>query len=68
MWLIDWEKEFEDMVRYIGVIDYGKERWFKETLKSGRVQWYDRYTGNILTTDELQQEVYETVRKLDGGE
>ena len=68
MWLIDWEKEFEDMVRYIGVIDYGKERWFKETQKSGRVHWYDRYTGNILTTDELQQEVYETVRKLDGGE
>lgn len=62
---IDWKKEFEDMVRYIGVIDYGKERWFMETEKSGRVRWYDRYDGEYLTTDELQQRIYEVVRKLD---
>lgn len=62
---IDWRKEFEDMVRYIGVIDYGKERWFMETEKDGRVRWYDRYDGEYLTTDELQQRIYEVVRKLD---
>lgn len=62
---IDWRKEFEDMVRYIGVVDYGKERWFRETEKSGRVRWYDRYDGEYLTTDELQQRIYEVVRKLD---
>lgn len=62
---VDWEMEFEDMVRYIGVVDYGKERWFKETEKSGRVKWYDRYDGEYLTTDELQQRIYEVVRKLD---
>ena len=62
---IDWRKEFEDMVRYIGAVDYGKERWFKETEKSGRVRWYDRYDGEYLTTDELQQRIYEIVRKLD---
>ena len=62
---IDWRKEFEDMVRYIGVIDYGKERWFMETEKDGRVRWYDRYDGEYLTTDELQDRIYEVVRKLD---
>lgn len=65
---VDWEMEFENMVRYIGTITYGKERWFKETEKSGRVKWYDRRSGDYLTTDQLQNEIYETVKELDCGQ
>ena len=64
---IDWEIEFENIVRYIGSITYGKERWFKETEKSGRVKWYDRRSGDYLTIDQLQNEIYETVKELDCG-
>lgn len=38
----------EELVRYIGVLTYGKERWFK---RNG--VWYDRKHGEYIQNEDL---------------
>lgn len=42
----------ESIVRTIGVLDYGKERWFPENLG-----WYDRYDGRVIDNTEMDRRV-----------
>lgn len=60
---MNWQEEFESLVRSIGSITYGKERWFYQD--DGL--WYDREDGKRITTDELHRRIYEEVKWLDDG-
>ena len=51
-----------DIVRYIGVLDLGKERWFEQD--DGR--WYDRFTGGYITLEQLVDAVEIAVSEMDG--
>lgn len=57
----NWQEEYESLVRTIGSITYGKERWFLQD--DGR--WYDRDGGTYITIDELHNRICEEVRWLD---
>lgn len=41
-----------DLVRFVGVITYGKERWFKQ---SGC--WYDRLFGDYIQNETLLERI-----------
>ena len=56
---IDWQKEFEDLVRYIGTITYGKERWFYQENDV----WYDRKGGKYYSTNILHQAIWDAIRE-----
>lgn len=38
----------QELVRFIGVRTYGKERWFKQNGS-----WYDRFLGKYVPNEEL---------------
>lgn len=58
---MNWQKEFEDLVRSIGSITYGKERWF---LQDNDL-WYDRQDGSYIDINELHNRICEEVKRLD---
>ena len=56
--IINWEEEYESLVRTIGSVTYGKERWFHV----GKGIWHDRKEGDwidLLTLEERIGEEYE---------
>ena len=50
---------FESIIRTIGVMDYGKERWF-----ASNGGWYDRYDGRWIDNDELESRVQKALHDL----
>ena len=58
-------KEFlealEDIVRTVGVVSIGKERWFINPDGS----WHDRVTGEVLTIQEMTEVVCSEIMSLD---
>ena len=58
---MNWKEEFESLVRTIGSITYGKERWFLQDDGT----WYDRKDGTYISIDELHKRIYEEVNWLD---
>ena len=57
----DWKNEFDSLVRSIGSITYGKERWFRQSEDL----WYDRLDGAYIDTDTLHKRIYEEIRLYD---
>lgn len=60
--MINWQEEFESLVRSIGSITYGKERWFYQ----GNNVWYDREDGEYIDTFTLQRRVTHEILLLEG--
>lgn len=58
---MNWKEEFESLVRTIGSITYGKERWFLQD--DGK--WYDRKECDYIDISELQYRIAYEVRWLD---
>lgn len=56
---MNWQEKFESLVRSVGSAIYGKERWFYQENDI----WYDRKTGKNITTDELEQTIYEEMEE-----
>ena len=54
---IDWQEEYESLVRSIGSLTYGKERWFYESNGI----WYDRKYGENISTLELHNRIIEEI-------
>lgn len=52
------EEAFYDLVRRIGNIAYGKERWFEEDDD----RWYDRETGKHISTGMLVELIIDEVQ------
>lgn len=50
----------ESIVRTIGVLDYGKERWFPENCG-----WYDRYDGRVIDNTEMDRRVHKVLNELE---
>lgn len=50
---------FESIIRTIGVMDYGKERWF-----ASNGGWYDRYDGRWIDNEELESRVQKVLHDL----
>ena len=47
-----------DLVRFVGVITYGKERWFKQ-----KGCWYDRPFGDYIQNEVLLERIIESIRE-----
>ena len=45
-----------ELVRFVGVITYGKERWFKQ---NGR--WYDRMFGDYIQNETLLERIRKAI-------
>lgn len=60
---MNWKEEFESLVRTIGSITYGKERWFLEDDSLGI--WYDREECDYIDIWELHDRIAREVRWLD---
>ena len=52
---MNWQEEFESLIRTIGSITYGKERWFYQNNGI----WYDRKDGNYIDMQLLHERIYE---------
>lgn len=59
--MINWKEEFISLVRSIGSVTFGKERWF---LQDNGL-WYDRQDCKEITIDELHKRIYKEVKWLD---
>ena len=46
----------DELVRFVGVITYGKERWFKQ---SGC--WYDRAFGDHIQNEVLLERIVKAI-------
>ena len=55
---MNWQEEFESLVRTIGTATYGKERWFYQ----GDDVWYDRDDGKYFSTNILHQKILDVIR------
>lgn len=55
------KKALEDIVRCIGSLTFGKERWCRSY--SFKDIWYDRMSGDYLTTKEMVQSVCEALKE-----
>lgn len=55
---MNWQEEFESLVRSIGSLTYGKERWFFEDEL-----WYDRADGKYINITELHRRIMEAIRE-----
>ena len=53
----------QELVRFIGVITYGKERWFKQNGS-----WYDRLHGDYIQNESLLDRICKTLREEIGEE
>lgn len=60
--MINWQEEFESLIRSIGSITYGKERWFYQDNNV----WYDREDGKYIDTFALQKRVTHEILLLEG--
>ena len=58
---INYKEQFINLVRLIGVITYGKERW----LLQDNDYWYDRETGTYIDTNELQDRICDVINDLE---
>lgn len=58
---MNWKEEFESLVRTIGSITYGKERWFLQDDGT----WYDRQECDYIDISELHYRIAYEVRWLD---
>ena len=56
-----------DFIREIGAITYGKERFFHEEIGVHCGLWYDRKSGEWITTHTAIEECLKAVRELDDG-
>lgn len=45
-----------DLVRFVGVLTYGKERWFKQNGC-----WYDRMFGDYIQNEVLLERITEAI-------
>ena len=45
-----------DLVRFVGVITYGKERWFKQNGC-----WYDRLFGDYIQNETLLERIRKAI-------
>jgi len=54
--IIDWQSEYESLIRTIGSATYGKERWFYQDNGI----WYDRKEGDYIDFLTLERRIYET--------
>ena len=52
---MNWQEEFESLIRTIGSITYGKERWFYQDNGI----WYDRKDGDYIDMQLLNDRIYE---------
>lgn len=50
---MNWQKEYESLIRFIGSVTYGKERWFYK----GNGIWYDREENEYINMDKLAEEI-----------
>ena len=58
---LNYREEFENLVRLIGTITYGKERWFLQIND----YWYDRETDTYIDMSELQVRICEKINDLE---
>ncbi len=58
---MNYKEEFEYLVRLIGTITYGKERWFLQD----NYYWYDRETDTYIDMNELQVRICEILNDLE---
>ncbi len=56
-----------DFIREIGAITYGKERFFHEEIGVHCGLWYDRKSGEWITTKTATEECLKAVRELNDG-
>lgn len=56
-----WKKQFIYLVRSIGYITYGKERWFLQ----GNGLFYDQKDGKEINIDDLRKRISEEVKWLE---
>lgn len=54
---MNWQEEFESLIRTIGSITYGKERWFYQNNGI----WYDRKYGDYIGMQLLHIRIYESL-------
>lgn len=45
-----------DLVRFVGVLTYGKERWFKQNGC-----WYDRLYGDYIQNEVLLERIRKAI-------
>ena len=60
----NWESEYESLVRSLGTITYGKERWFNQ----GNGMWYDREEEDYINLCDLERRVCKAVSREIGDE
>lgn len=46
-----------DLVRFVGVLTYGKERWFKQNGC-----WYDRLYGDYIQNESLLERIIKAIK------
>ena len=56
-----WQDEYESLVRTIGSITYGKERWFYQDNDI----WYDRKDGAYINTDQVHTRISKVIQELE---
>ena len=59
-----WEREYESLVRSLGTVTYGKERWFNQ----GDGTWYDREEDDYINLYDLERRVCKAVSQEIGDE
>lgn len=57
---INWQHEYESLIRSIGSATYGKERWFLQDDGT----WYDRKYGDYITTQTLENMIFKELEEL----
>lgn len=57
-----YEEMFNDLIRGIGVITFGKERWIQQ---GDSFVWYDRLTGKYNDKTELLVAIGRTIKELE---
>lgn len=55
------KEALDDIVRCIGSLTYGKERWFR-SYAWGDI-WYDREKGEYLNTEEMVENVCKALKE-----
>lgn len=56
---MNWKEEYESLVRSIGSLTYGKERWFYQDDNT----WYDRQDGKHIDQYELYKRVMQAIEE-----
>lgn len=57
------KKALDKIVRCIGVLTFGKERWSRSYSFDDDAIWHDRGTGHFLTTKEMVENVCEALKE-----